>query len=58
MRCVLDGDDGGLDALDEAEHGGGHPEAVLQRGVDLEAGEVEVEGRGLVAHHGEVAGVC
>ena len=27
---ALDGDDGGLDTLDQAEDGGGHREAVLQ----------------------------
>ena len=46
---ALDGDDGGLHVLDEAQHRGRHPEAVLEAGVDPEAGQVQVEGRAPVS---------
>ena len=46
---ALDGDDGGLHTLDEAQHRGRHAEAVLQAGVDLEAGQVQVKGRAPVS---------
>ena len=47
---ALDGDDVGLDTLDQGEDRGCHAETVLQTGVDFETGEVEVEGDTLLWH--------
>ena len=47
---TLDGDDVGLDTLDQGEDRGRHSQAVLQRGVDPETCEVQVKRDTLLCH--------
>ena len=49
-HVALDRDQVGLRGLDQLEDGVGGEETLLERGVDLEAGQVEVEGGALVRH--------